>query len=193
LSYIVKEVKKLTVKRIIKMGNPLLREVAEIFTKEEIVSDEVKMLVDDMWDTLESAGGIGLAAPQIGVSKQLAIIEISEDSERYPESEPSQSFIMFNPEITVLDDVLQGFFEGCLSVPGMRGYVERPRKIQVDYLDEEALPQTVVIEEFLATVFQHELDHLIGKLYVDRMTDISTLAFEDEMILQNKSEEDVEN
>jgi len=193
LSYIVKEVKKLTVKRIIKMGNPLLREVAEIFTKEEIVSDEVKMLVDDMWDTLESAGGIGLAAPQIGVSKQLAIIEISEDSERYPESEPSQSFIIFNPEITVLDDVLQGFFEGCLSVPGMRGYVERPRKIQVDYLDEEALPQTVVIEEFLATVFQHELDHLIGKLYVDRMTDISTLAFEDEMILQNKSEEDVEN
>lgn len=175
------------------MGNPLLREVAEIFTKEEILSDEVKMLMDDMWDTLESAGGIGLAAPQIGVSKQLAIIEISEDSERYPESEPSQSFIIFNPEITVLDDVLQGFFEGCLSVPGMRGYVERPRKIQVDYLDEEALPQTVVIEEFLATVFQHELDHLIGKLYVDRMTDISTLAFEDEMILQNESEEDVEN
>jgi len=182
----------LTVRRIIRMGNPLLREVAEPFTKEEISSDKVKILLEDMWDSLESAGGIGLAAPQIGVSKQLAIIEVADASERYPEAESSKPFVIFNPIITVLDDDLQGFWEGCLSVPGMRGYVERPRKVQVDYLDEEAMPQNVVLEDFLATVFQHELDHLIGKLFIDRMNDISTLAFEDEMILLNEGEDEIE-
>ena len=85
---------------IIKMGNPLLREVAEKFSVEEIKSPDTGLLLEDMWDSLEAAGGIGLAAPQIGISKQLAIIKLSEDSDRYPDMEDSEAFVIFNPEIT---------------------------------------------------------------------------------------------
>ncbi len=167
-----------------------MRQVAFDFKREEILSDDTKVLLGNMWDTLELAGGIGLAAPQIGVSKQLAIIELSSESERYPEAEASEPFIIFNPKISIIDNDLQGFWEGCLSVPGLRGYVERPRKIKIDYLDEFAEQQSIVLEEFLATVFQHELDHLIGMLYVDRMEDAGTLMFEDEMDLLDEVGED---
>ena len=173
------------------MGNPLLREEAKPFTFEEILSEDTEILLKDMWDSLEEAGGIGLAAPQIGISKQLAIIKLSEESDRYPDMETSEAYIIFNPKITVLDKEKQGFWEGCLSVPGLRGYVERPRKVKIDFLDENAKERTIEVEDFLATVFQHELDHLIGKLYVDRMEDVSTLMFEDEMILQEVSEEEI--
>ena len=173
------------------MGNPLLREEAKPFTFEEILSEDTEILLKDMWDSLEEAGGIGLAAPQIGISKQLAIIKLSEESDRYPDMETSEAYIIFNPKITVLDKEKQGFWEGCLSVPGLRGYVERPRKVKIDFLDENAKERTIEVEDFLATVFQHELDHLIGMLYVDRMEDVSTLMFEDEMVLQEVSEEEI--
>ncbi len=173
------------------MGNPLLRVEAKPFTLEEILSEETEILLRDMWDSLEEAGGIGLAAPQIGISKQLAVIKLSEESYRYPDMETTEPYVIFNPQITVLDKEVQGFWEGCLSVPGLRGYVERPRKVRIDYLDENADERTVEVEDFLATVFQHELDHLIGMLYVDRMEDVSTLMYEDEMILQEVSEEEI--
>ena len=173
------------------MGNPLLREEAKPFTFEEILSEDTEILLKDMWDSLEEAGGIGLAAPQIGISKQLAVIKLSEESDRYPDMETTEPYVIFNPQITVLDKEVQGFWEGCLSVPGLRGYVERPRKVRIDYLDENADERTIEVEDFLATVFQHELDHLIGMLYVDRMEDVSTLMYEDEMILQEVNEEEV--
>ena len=179
----------MTVRQIIKMGNPLLREVADEFTPEEIKSAETKILLEDMWDSLAAVGGIGLAAPQIGISKQLTVIKLSEESDRYPDIEDTEAFVIFNPKITVLDETEQGFWEGCLSVPGLRGFVERPRSIRVDYLDENAESMYVEVEDFLATVFQHELDHLIGKLYVDRMKDITSLTFEDEMIFEELEEE----
>ncbi len=102
------------------MGNPLLREQAQPFQLEEITSNQTQELVKSMWDTMEEYGGIGLAAPQIGISKQLAVIRINEDNERYPEAEKSEEIVIFNPQITVLDETLQGFWEGCLSVPGLR-------------------------------------------------------------------------
>ena len=179
----------MTAKQILKMGNPLLREVADDFSTEEIKSPETIILLKDMWDSLEAAGGIGLAAPQIGVSRQLAIIKLSEESDRYPDMEDTEEFVIFNPKITVIDETEQGFWEGCLSVPGLRGFVERPRSIRVDYLDENAKSKSIEVEDFLATVFQHELDHLIGKLYVDRMKDITTLMFEDEMVFEELEEE----
>jgi len=179
----------MTARQIIKMGNPLLREVADEFTPEEIKSAETKILLEDMWDSLAAVGGIGLAAPQIGISKQLTVIKLSEESDRYPDMEDTEAFVIFNPKITVLDETEQGFWEGCLSVPGLRGFVERPRSIRVDYLDENAESMYIEVEDFLATVFQHELDHLIGKLYVDRMKDITTLMFEDEMIFEELEEE----
>ena len=179
----------MSVKEILKMGNPLLREVAEDFSVEEIKNSETQLLLEDMWHSLAAAGGIGLAAPQIGISKQLAVIKLTEESDRHPDMEDSEAFIIFNPKITVLDKTEQGFWEGCLSVPGLRGFVERPRKIRVDFLDENAKPRSIEVEDFLATVFQHELDHLVGKLYVDRIKDITTLMFEDEMVFEELEEE----
>ena len=179
----------MSVKEILKMGNPLLREVAEDFSVEEIKNSETQLLLEDMWHSLAAAGGIGLAAPQIGISKQLAVIKLTEESDRYLDMEDSEAFIIFNPKITVLDKTEQGFWEGCLSVPGLRGFVERPRKIRVDFLDENAKPRSIEVEDFLATVFQHELDHLVGKLYVDRIKDITTLMFEDEMVFEELEEE----
>ena len=176
----------MSVREIIKMGNPVLREIAEDFSPKEMLSEETQSLVEDMWDSMEAAGGIGLAAPQIGISKQLAVIRLQEQSDRYPDMKDSEDFVIFNPKITVLDETEQGFWEGCLSIPGLRGYVERPRNIRVDYLDEDAKPKSIEIDEFLATVFQHEIDHLIGRLYVDRMKDITTLTYEDEMVLESE-------
>ena len=173
---------------ILKMGNPILRNVAEDFSREEILSQETKILLEDMWDSLAAAGGIGLAAPQIGVSKQLAIIKLSEVSDRYPDMEDSEAFVGFNPKRSVVDDNEQGFWEGCLSVPGLRGFVERPRSVRIDFLDESANSRSLEVEDFLATVFQHELDHLEGTLYLDRMKDITTLMFEEEMISQESQE-----
>ena len=173
---------------ILKMGNPILRNVAEDFSREEILSQETKILLEDMWDSLAEAGGIGLAAPQIGVSKQLAIIKLSEVSDRYPDMEDSEAFVVFNPKLSVVDDNEQGFWEGCLSVPGLRGFVERPRSVRIDFLDESANSRSLEVEDFLATVFQHELDHLEGTLYLDRMKDITTLMFEEEMISQESQE-----
>ena len=173
----------MTVRKVIKMGNQLLREVAKEFTKDEILSEDMQYLITDMWDTMYAYDGIGLAAPQIGLSRQLAVIHLEEDSERYPELVESNKFIIFNPSISVLDETKQEFWEGCLSVPGLRGPVSRPRKIKVDYLDENAKENSIELEDFLATVFQHELDHLFGKLFVDRMEDISLLAYEEELLV----------
>ena len=173
----------MTVRKVIKMGNPLLREVAKEFTKDEILSGDMQDLITDMWDTMYAYDGIGLAAPQIGLSRQLAVIHLEEDSERYPDLVESKKFIIFNHSISVLDETKQEFWEGCLSVPGLRGPVSRPRKIKVDYLDENAKENSIELEDFLATVFQHELDHLFGKLFVDRMEDISLLAYEEELLV----------
>ena len=166
---------------ILKMGNPILREVSKPLLKEEIVSDQSKDLVKKMWEVMEQAGGIGLAAPQIGVLKQLAVIRLDSDSERYENIEDSEEFVIFNPKLEVLDETKQGFWEGCLSVPGLRGYVERPRKLTINYLNEKAEEKEVIVEDFLATVFQHELDHLFGFLYVDRLKSVKDLIFENEI------------
>ena len=179
----------MAVEKVIKMGNPLLREEAQPFQLDEIASNQTQGLVQTMWDTMEEYGGIGLAAPQIGISKQLAVIRIDEGNERHPEAEKSEDIVIFNPQITVLDETLQGFWEGCLSVPGLRGVVFRPRKVQIDFLDQSAQKVSFIAEDFLATVFQHELDHLFGKLFVDRIEDISTLSFEDELVFPEEEKE----
>ena len=129
---------------------------------------------------MAEAGGIGLAAPQIGVLKQVAVIKLDRESERYEIKENSEEFVIINPSLEILDNTKQGFWEGCLSVPGLRGYVERPRQLRITYLDEDAIQNEIIVEDFLATVFQHELDHLFGYLYVDRLNSIKDLIFEDD-------------
>lgn len=170
------------IRPVLTIGNPLLRQIARDLTPEEIRSPEFRALLDDMVETMHHEEGIGIAAPQVGESLQVAVIEVDTESERYPGQEAFGLQVFVNPRITPLDDEEQGFWEGCLSVPNLRGYVERPRRIRVDYLDLNAEPCTVEVEGFLATVFQHELDHLQGVLYVDRIRDLTKLATIDDYL-----------
>ena len=141
-----------------------------------------------MVETMHEYGGVGLAAPQVHESVKLAIIEY--DDEQRAEGDASQSLlVIWNARVKVLDETPSGFWEGCLSVPGMRGFVERPSKIEVNYLDERGKPQTLIASGFLATVFQHELDHLDGVLYVDKIADKSKFAFTEEFARYHAEDE----
>ncbi len=170
----------MAVRRIIRMGHPTLRQRARELTAEEIVAPVTRALIDDMNDTLHDYGGIGLAAPQINESIRLAIIEIPGGPTRYGELEAVPLTVFANPEITVQDDSLAGHWEGCLSIPGLLGWVERPQHISVSYTDLDGQQQIIEPQGFLATVFQPEFDHLDGHLFVDRMTDSTRLVFEQE-------------
>lgn len=167
------------IKPITRMGNPVLRKTAEKIDKAEITSEGFAQLLADLKDSMIHYGGIGIAAPQIGVSKQVALIELL-GFNRYGQEVNLPLTTFINPEFEFLTEEKQGFWEGCLSVPGLRGFVERPKKIRVKYLDEKAQPQVLEAEGFLATVLQHELDHLFGILYVDRIKDMSLLSYQEE-------------
>jgi peptide deformylase len=162
------------------MGHPLLRQVAQPLQPEEIGSEALRHLVADMVDTLHDYGGIGLAAPQIGESLRLAIIEIEGGPTRYGELAPMPLTVFVNPVIEVLDPATKGYWEGCLSVPGLRGFVERPQQVRVRYTSEQGEARALELRGFGATVFQHEFDHLDGRLYVDRLADSRLLAFDRE-------------
>ena len=165
---------------IVRMGHPVLREVAKPYPIAEIGTSAFTKMVSDMRDTLHASGGIGLAAPQVNIPYQLAVIEIGNTSSRYGEIPAIPFSVYVNPTLTVLDPDVAGYWEGCLSVPGMMGFVERPQHIQVDYLDENGAARTMTLQGFLATVFQHEFDHLQGHLYVDRLKDPALFAFDAE-------------
>lgn len=170
----------MSARTVIKMGHPNLRQKAQLVTESEYNTQEFKSLLIDLYDTMKKEGGIGIAAPQINVLKSVALIELPEFSERYGKLPASGLITFINPVLTTLTEETQGFWEGCLSVPGLRGYVERPKKIQVDYLDQDFKPQQMIVENFLATVFQHELDHLFGVLYIDRVKDPTKISFIEE-------------
>lgn len=175
----------MAVREIIRMGHPTLRQVARPLTTEELKAPEILTLVDDMIDTLHDAGGIGLAAPQVGVPVRLAIIEIAGEGSRYGDIPAMPLTVFVNPEIAVIDDAdTAGFWEGCLSVPGLRGFVERPQHVRVRAFDLAGKPFELELKGFLATVFQHEFDHLDGRLYVDLVRDTRKLVFEDQMVHQ---------
>jgi peptide deformylase len=170
----------MAIRKVARMGHPVLRQPARPLTREELKSPELQRLVADMVDTMREYGGIGLAAPQIHESVQLALIELEPDSARYPELGSQPLSVYVNPVITVLAPQEQAFWEGCLSIPELRGLVHRPRKIRVDFWDLDGQERSVTAEGFLATVFQHELDHLAGRLFVDRVQDPRNLAFLEE-------------
>lgn len=170
----------MAIRDIIRMGHPTLRKPARPVGDAELGSKALGALVDDMIDTLHHAGGIGLAAPQIDVPLRVAIIEIPGGRTRYGEIAPMPLTVFVNPTIEVLDPATAGYWEGCLSVPGLRGYVERPQHVRVRARDLANRPLELELKGFLATVFQHEFDHLDGRLYIDRITDPTRLAFEEE-------------
>ena len=170
----------MAIRKVARLGHPVLREPCRELTRTEIRSPATRRLVEDMRETMAEYAGVGLAAPQVHEPVRIAIIEFDPGDAERDLDEGQASFTVFNPKTTVLDPTPEGYWEGCLSVPGMRGYVERPRRVRVDYLDEAAKPARVVADGFLATVFQHELDHLDGVLYVDRLADPKLFAFNEE-------------
>lgn len=170
----------MAVREIIRMGHPTLRQRARPLDPAEMGTVDTARLVEDMIDTLHHAGGIGLAAPQIDVPVRLAIIEIPHQGSRYGEVPEMPLTVFVNPEIEVLDPASAGYWEGCLSVPGLRGFVERPQHVRVRAQNLQGEPLDLELRGFLATVFQHEFDHLDGRLYIDRMTDPTRLVFEEE-------------
>lgn len=159
-----------------RIGDPVLRQVAQRIPPEKIGSEEFRALVDDMVDAMHEEGGIGIAAPQVGESVRLCIVELTVDNDRYDDDQSFELTVMVNPQVSVLDEEEQAFWEGCLSVPELRGLVHRPRKVRVDYLDESGTPCTIQGEDFFATVLQHELDHLDGVLFVDKIRDTRMMA-----------------
>lgn len=167
------------IRPICRMGNPILRKKTQEISKDYLLSDDFCQLLLDLKDSMKHYGGIGIAAPQIGVDLQVAIIELM-GFNRYGQEVNLPLTTFVNPEIEYLTDETQAFWEGCLSVPGLRGLVERPQKVRVRYLNEKAEPKELIAEGFLATVLQHELDHLQGVLYVDRIKDPKLLSYQEE-------------
>ncbi len=165
----------MTIREILKMGDPrLLRNAPEV-TKFD--TDELHLLISDMLDTMAAANGAGLAAPQIGVDLQLVIFGTDSVNPRYPDAPVVPRTVLINPVITALDAAIENGWEGCLSVPGMRGVVPRHARIRYSGFDQygDAIDRTV--DGFHARVVQHECDHLIGKLYPMRMTDFTQFGF----------------
>jgi peptide deformylase len=164
----------MAVKEILRMGEPLLFRRAEPVT--EFATDALQQLIKDMFDTMAAAGGVGLAAPQIGVGLQVVIFGVTK-SERYPNADAVPQTILINPVITPLcDDEALGW-EGCLSVPGLRGEVPRYARIRYQGFDPDGQPIDRTVEGFHARVVQHECDHLIGRLYPSRMKDFARFGF----------------
>ncbi|NND55370.1 MAG: peptide deformylase [Gammaproteobacteria bacterium] len=170
----------MAVRRILRMGHPLLRQVSRRLEPGDLSDPALRGLLDDMVDTLHDYGGIGLAAPQIGESIRLAIIEIPGGPTRYGDLAPMPLTVFVNPQVNVIDAATAGYWEGCLSVPGLRGFVERPQHVRVQYQDLQGAEHAIELQGFPATVLQHEFDHLDGRLFVDRMDDMSLLVFEKE-------------
>ena len=165
---------------ILKMGDERLLRIAPPVPPEMFDSPELWQLIDDMFQTMEHVGGVGLAAPQIGVDLQLVIFGF-ESSERYPDAPAVAQTILINPLITPLSPIMEEGFEGCLSVPGLRGFVERPAHIRYRGFDPDGKLIERIARGFHARVVQHEVDHLDGRLYPSRMGDLSKLIFESEI------------
>lgn len=168
----------MAVRSILRIGDPRLREVSQPVA--EFDTPELHELIADMFDTMAAADGAGLAAPQVGVLQRLMIFGVDENP-RYPEVEAVPTTVLINPEFAVLDDDAAGFWEGCLSVPGMRGYVERPGRIRYRGFDQFGELVEREAAGFHATVFQHEYDHLDGILYTDKLVDPRRFGFVEEL------------
>lgn len=158
------------------MGDPRLMTPATPVIA--FATSELRQLIDDLRDTMAQAGGVGIAAPQIGVSLQVVIFGF-EKSERYPEAEPVPFTVLINPQIEALDDEEVAGWEGCLSVPGLRGEVPRHARIRYRGFDADGNAIDRTVEGFHARVVQHECDHLIGRLYPSRIRDFSRFGFTD--------------
>ncbi len=167
----------MAIREILKMGDPRLLRVAQPVTAFD--TDELHLLISDMFETMRSVNGAGLAAPQIGVDLQLVIFGTDQINPRYPEAPVVPRTVLLNPVITPLSAAEEDGWEGCLSVPGLRGVVPRFASIRYTGMDPYGDPIDRVANGFHARVVQHECDHLIGKLYPMRIRDFTQFGYTD--------------
>jgi peptide deformylase len=165
----------MAVRRVLKMGEPLLRQAAAPVTR---FDEELASVIADMNETMRALSGAGIAAPQIGVSLRVVIFEL-EDNPRYPQLTPVPYTVLVNPLLTVLGEQQEEGWEGCLSVPGLRGLVPRYRNLRYQGFDASGSPIDRTVEGFHARVVQHEVDHLDGILFPQRVRDLRNFGFED--------------
>lgn len=172
--------------KIVQVGDPVLRQAARPLTADEIASSEIQSLIAHMRETMRDAPGVGLAAPQVGMSLQLAVIEDREEhlkdiapaqlAER--ERTPVAFHAVINPRIIEIPGATAEFFEGCLSLTGFSALVPRTRSVRVECLDENGQPRVIEASGWYARILQHEVDHLRGNLYIDRMRSRTFMSLE---------------
>ena len=162
--------------KVARLGFPSLRTVASPVPADRIKTHDFQRLIDDMIETMYEYNGVGLAAPQVHLPIQLAVLEVH-DHPRYPEMPDVPLTVLINPVVTILDRTLVEEWEGCLSVRELRGRVPRFKQLRVTALGRDAQPVEIVASDFHARVIQHETDHLKGEVYLDRMPDMRALGF----------------
>ncbi len=168
----------MAIRPVLRMGDPRLLESSK--PVERFDTPELRILIADMEETMAALNGAGLAAPQIGVPLQLAIFGV-EFNPRYPEAEPVPHTVLVNPVLTPMDGEIEEGWEGCLSVPGMRGLVPRYKRLRYQGFDERGTPIDRTVADFHARVVQHECDHLAGILYPMRIRDLRNFGFNEEL------------
>lgn len=178
----------MSVREITVVGNPILRQPTRPVDPEELVGPEVQQLIDDLIDTRRAANGAGIAANQIGSDLRVAIAEVDGVNPRYPYKPPIPRMVMVNPVIEPIGDEMVEINEGCLSVPDLRGNVMRHVEVRIQYLDREGVEHDEVKRGLTAGTIQHEVDHLDGKLFLDRLTDTASLATWDEFERHQRDE-----
>jgi peptide deformylase len=166
----------MTVLPIATVGDPVLRERAREVSPEELRSPEVQRLIDDMIETKRAANGAGIAANQVSDTRRIAVVEVQADNPRYPYKPPVPLTVMVNPVLEPVGDETAEINEGCLSVPDLRGTVDRHVTVRVRYLDREGAEHEEVRRGLTAGTFQHEVDHLDGVLFLDRVRDPATFS-----------------
>jgi peptide deformylase len=155
----------MTIREIVTLPDPALRRKAKPVTR---FDDSLQTLIDDMIETMRQAPGVGLAAPQVGVSERVIVVEYAENEEA--EDAPKKLYVVVNPEIKELSEEAEAGVEGCLSIPGLQGEVERPLEVRIKGLTRRGQPVRIKAKGWMARIFQHEIDHLNGVVFTDRAT-----------------------
>jgi peptide deformylase len=161
--------------KVARIGNPVVRQAAEPVPESDIPSPAIQRLIDDMEETMHEYDGVGLAAPQVHVGLRLAVIQVSPSDDRADDGIPFT--VLVNPVVTPMGDEGRLAWEGCLSIPDLRGPVPRHARVRLDARDRHGRPYSVEASGFFARVIQHECDHLDGGVYLDRMRDLRQLSF----------------
>jgi len=162
--------------KVARLGHPILRKIAEPVPPEGIGAPVIQQLIDDMIETMVEYDGAGLAAPQVHVPQQIVVFEV-EGNPRYPDAESIPLTVLINPKITPTTQHMEEDWEGCLSLPDLRGEVPRYTQVRVEAYDRKGKKLNYVAKDFHARVAQHECDHLIGTVFIDRMKSMASLSF----------------